>query len=252
MYTRFTRLSPYTTSTAVKFAERRSAILALDFDETLTTQCTLADVVAVARQKHRNGSCKDFQWCTNEYMKDLCAYEVQFQSVVGDQGTPTAWSHGMLNEYLEGLRPIEKASLERLGSRQVLAGASRKEFYAGGGGRGAKIRSGAAALINKVLSDSMWKVIVVSTNWSEDFIRGALEFAGVNVASTAFSVHCNSLVFASDTGLSTGHIEPKVIAARDKVDLLARYRHEQGDAPMLVYAGDSLTDLPALCLADVG
>ncbi|KAJ2440854.1 hypothetical protein GGF42_007488, partial [Coemansia sp. RSA 2424] len=113
-------------------------------------------------------------------MKDLCAYEARFQSVVGDQGTPTAWSHGMLNEYLEGLRPIENASLERLGSRQVLAGASRKEFYAGGGGHSAKIRSGAAALINKALSDSMWKVIVVSTNWSEDFIRGALEFAGVN------------------------------------------------------------------------
>ncbi|KAJ2458272.1 hypothetical protein GGF42_002178 [Coemansia sp. RSA 2424] len=88
-------------------------------------------------------------------MKDLCAYEAQFRSVVGDLGTPTNWSHGMLNAYLEGLRPIEKASLERLGSRQVLAGASRKEFYAGGGGRSADIRSGAAALINKALSDSI-------------------------------------------------------------------------------------------------
>ncbi|KAJ2744672.1 hypothetical protein GGI20_002769 [Coemansia sp. BCRC 34301] len=226
------RLTPYTTSAnATKLAARQPVILALDFDETLTTQCTLASVVAVAKRKHGQVNGKDFQWFSDEYMKDLCLYEAQYRSAFADQATPTAWSREMLGTYLEGLRPVEEASLERLSIHKVLAGVTRKEFYFGG--RCATIRPGAAALVNKALGDYKWRVSVVSTNWSEDFIRGALGFAGANVASSAFSVHCNSLEFASDTGLSTGKIEPSIVVAKDKVDLLIRWKHGQEDAPVL-------------------
>ncbi|KAJ2730590.1 hypothetical protein IW152_005154, partial [Coemansia sp. BCRC 34962] len=231
---------------------QQSAILAVDFDETLTTHCTLASVVAVAQQKHR-GHCLSFQRCADEYMKDIDVYEAKWQSTVSNQAAHMAWSQSLLNTYLEGVMPIEKASLERLSTHKILAGISRKELYAGGSSM--KLRPGAAACINRVLNDPKWRVWVVSINWSEDFIRGALEAAGVNVASSALSIYCNNPVFAADTGLSTGKIEPSVVGAKDKVELLIRGKHsvqEQGNVPLLVYVGDSLTDLPALILADLG
>ncbi|KAJ2060051.1 hypothetical protein GGI17_003987 [Coemansia sp. S146] len=247
------QLSRSMTSATKPMARRRSAILAIDFDETLTTHCTLASVVAVAKQK-RHDCHLEFQWFTDEYTKDLDAYEAKWQSAVSDKAVPTAWSHDLLRAYLEGLWPIEAASLERLSTHRILAGVSRKEFRIAG--TSTELRPGAAAFINKVLNNPKWRVCVVSTNWSKDFIHGALEAAGVNVASKEFSINCNNPMFAPDTGLSTGKIEPRVIWAKDKVDLLIRGKHnvqqEQGNVPLLVYVGDSLTDLPALLLADIG
>ncbi|KAJ2029098.1 hypothetical protein IWW57_001860 [Coemansia sp. S610] len=240
-------------SVSQPLTRQRPAILAVDFDETLTKHCTLASVVAVAQQKHHDRR-SDFQWCTDEYMKDVSAYEVKWQATVRDQSSQTAWSQDLLNGYLEGVLPIERASLERLSTHKILAGVSRKEFQIGGSS--VELCPGAAACINRVLNDPRWRVWVVSINWSEDFIRGALEAAGVHVASSAFSIHCNNPVFAADTGLSTGKIGPSVVGAKDKVDLLIRAKNytqqEHGGVPLLVYAGDSLTDLPALILADIG
>ncbi|KAJ2096790.1 hypothetical protein GGI09_004178 [Coemansia sp. S100] len=247
------QVSCHMTSATKPMTRRRSAILAVDFDETLTTHCTLVSVVAVARQKHHDRRL-DFQWFTDEYMKDLDVYEAKWKSAVSDKALSTAWSHKSLIAYLEGLWPIEETSLERLSTHKVLAGVSRKEFRIAG--TSTELRPGAAAFINKVLSNPRWCVCVISTNWSEDFIRGALEAAGVNVASSAFSIHCNNPVFSPDTGLSTGKIEPRVVWAKDKVDLLIRaklsVKQERGNVPLLVYVGDSLTDLPALLLADIG
>ncbi|KAJ2793030.1 hypothetical protein H4S07_007173, partial [Coemansia furcata] len=241
------------TASTKSTTRRRPGILAIDFDETLTTHYTLPSVVAVAKQKHQSHRL-DFQWFTNEYTRDLEAYEAKWQSTIGGQATSTGWNPSLLNAYLEGLRPIEAASLERLSTHRILAGVSRTEFHMGGAS--VELRPGAASFINMVLNDPMWRVWVVSVNWSEDFIRGALEAAGVNFDRNRFGIYCNNPAFAPDTGLSTGQIEPRVVVARDKVDLLVHGKHdvqrEQGDVPLLVYAGDSLTDLPALLAADIG
>ncbi|KAJ2824511.1 hypothetical protein IWW50_003298 [Coemansia erecta] len=159
----------------------------------------------------------------------------------------------LMSRYLESFRQVENASLGRVSKYGIIAGVSHAELF--DGGRKVQFRPGAADVINHFLRVPNCHVCVVSANWSADFIRGALEANGVS-GQTSVAIHCNDLDFSSNTGLSLATVRPRLVVASDKVARVAGYKneltHKYGSDIALVYAGDSLTDLPALLLADVG
>ncbi|KAJ1956352.1 hypothetical protein GGI12_005330, partial [Dipsacomyces acuminosporus] len=246
------------TRTLAKAMHQRARILAVDFDKTLTVADTTADVVAVAKRKYPD--YRDFPWFVDEYLKDYAVYEAKWQPILDAHVKDKSVDRSLLDRYLEALRPVEEASLKRVSEHGILAGVSHSEFAQGG--RAVQLQPGAADAINQFLSSSSSStgnphyVHVISVSWSTDFIRGALEARGVHISDKRISIHSNSPEFCKEApGLSTGELRPKMVVASDKVSVLKKIKHRaasrHGQEPFVAYAGDSLTDLPALLLADV-
>ncbi|KAJ1782232.1 hypothetical protein LPJ59_006863, partial [Coemansia sp. RSA 2399] len=243
--------------TAAKAIRRLPLVLALDFDKTLTTHDTISSVAAVAKRIHPERA--DFQWFVSEYMKDYDAFEHAWTANNKVSGSETKKDRACLDKYLEAMRPVEQTSLLRVSSHGVLAGVTADDLFAAG--RAVQFRPGAARTINHFLrsSDIDCTVCIVSVNWSESFIRGALSANGVDLEgpnSQGVDIYCNDMLFDAETGLSTGQLPSTMVVAGDKVnaiDAVKRAIAETcGHSPFLVYAGDSLTDLPALLDANVG
>ncbi|KAJ2520949.1 hypothetical protein GGI11_002155 [Coemansia sp. RSA 2049] len=237
---------------------RPPLVLALDFDKTLTEHDTIADVAAVARRirpEHR-----DFEWFVDEYIKDHDCFEREWAARIdgrrrdSDRGGNSAVDRGFLDEYLEALRPVENASLRRVVDHRILAGVTTDDLFAAG--TAVRFRPGAADTINHFIRtpDHSSSICVVSINWSESFIRGALSANGVD--HSLVDIYCNDMAFDAQTGLSTGHLPSAMVVASDKVAAIASVARAvaetHGRPPTIVYAGDSLTDLPALLDANVG
>ncbi|KAJ1937326.1 hypothetical protein EC988_007924, partial [Linderina pennispora] len=220
-------------------------ILAVDFDKTLTTADTTADVVNTVQLLHPEH--RPFQWFTDEYMKDYESFDAHWSPILASrQGH---YDRRLLDDYSEGLRPVEEASLQRITEHKILSGATHQDFR--NGGALVKFRQGAAALLNRAVGEM--PVYVVSVNWSKDFIYGALQANGVMAEN--ITVYSNDSEF-DIKGVSTGVLKPEMVVAGDKVNVMARIkrdfagaRHEQ---VRVAYAGDSLTDLPAMMDADLG
>ncbi|KAJ2374333.1 hypothetical protein H4S02_008578, partial [Coemansia sp. RSA 2611] len=227
-------------------SRRPAMALALDFDQTLTTTDTLSAIAAIAKRKHADS--REFSWFTKQYLADYAAHESRWAQLTANR----AVSRDLLNRYLESVRPVEAASLDRMSQHGLLAGLTRADLYTGG--RLVQLRPNAADVVGQFLHTRGCHVCVVSVNWSADFIRGALDASGVD--SKLIRVYCNDLDFDTSTGVSSGKVRPRLVVAGDKVAAIAKFKNEIrqqcGGDPLLVYAGDSLTDLPALLLADIG
>ncbi|KAJ1774692.1 hypothetical protein GGH19_004292 [Coemansia sp. RSA 1807] len=232
-------------------AVRKSVLLALDFDKTLTVADTFNAIASVAKHKHPNK--RDFRWFTDKYMEDYAQHESHWSPIIHKHAENKSVTRSLMGQYLESLRQVENASLERIRDYKILAGVSRVELY--NSGRQALFQPGVADVINYFLRVPNCHVCVISVNWSTDFIQGALDANGVS-NQPPISVYCNDLKFSKRTGLSTGTMYPRLVVASDKVAVLETQREvlasRYDSKPRLVYAGDSLTDLPALLSADVG
>ncbi|KAJ1720268.1 hypothetical protein LPJ53_005086 [Coemansia erecta] len=226
-------------------------IVAVDFDKTLTAGDTIHTVATVPRARHPD--TPPFAPLVAAYLRDISAHAAKWQPRLSS--TPLGKKQqcrALLDEYLESLRPLECASLVRVGESRVLAQATRAEFRSAGCTL-AGLQSGAADALRGCL-DRGHRVCVVSANWSADFIRGALEARGVD--ERRVEVYCNKMVFDRVSGESTGRVLARVVVAADKVGVIEgvrdRVARELGRRPLVVYVGDSLTDLPALLGADAG
>ncbi|KAI9505183.1 HAD-like domain-containing protein, partial [Coemansia spiralis] len=227
-------------------------VLALDFDMTLTISDTISNVAETARRK--NPEYRDFQWFVNEYIKDHRTFYTQWEPQIAEHRTKGTVDRSFMDKYLEALRPVETASLDRINRHGILANVTRAEFAAAG--RDVQFRPGATTFINHFIHCSYnCSICVVSVNWSKDFIHGALSANGVDTEKGRISIYANDMEFGS-TGLSTGRLAPKLVVAKDKGEVVEGFKREvteeHGCNPLVVYAGDSPTDLPALLDADVG
>ncbi|KAJ1643098.1 hypothetical protein LPJ64_005092 [Coemansia asiatica] len=226
-------------------------VVALDFDKTLTIQDTIAQVAVVAKNKHPENP--EFEPISDAYFRDYAEHEAQWNPRIARHAKNGTVTLDLLHAYLESLRPVEQTSLARVSRGKLMAGALRQDF--GAAGKLISLQPGAATAINRFLALHL-ATYVVSVNWSEDFIRGAL-FANGVVDAENIEIHCNNPEFDRSTGLSTGRLDPQMTVASDKtrvIDQIKRFAWEDsgGVWPYVVYAGDSLTDLPALLAADLG
>ncbi|KAJ2766475.1 hypothetical protein IWQ57_004346 [Coemansia nantahalensis] len=231
---------------------RRAVVLALDFDGTLTASDTLPAVVAAAAAR-RPSKLSHYPWCARKYAAVYADFAAKWQQEFDRTATASPVYPRLLDEYLESLRPIEEGSLHCITKHRVLACAYRSDFAAAG--RNAVLRPGAAYAVNGFLRDPNFHVCVISANWSSDFIRGALEAARVGYRGRLPQIFSNDPEFSAYRR-STGAIQRNVVVVSDKAAALAKITdkvaRKSGTQPAVVYAGDSLMDLPLLLRADLG
>ncbi|KAL8853386.1 MAG: hypothetical protein Q9221_001702 [Calogaya cf. arnoldii] len=244
-----------------------SIYLILDFDGTLTTASTLPLIYDIG---HRlNPSCPSWQSISQAYIddyRDLKSAQIIKPSTLLQE---LSW--------LESLRAIEHRSIARVEATKVFRGVTKEIIHSAADkavrDREIELRPGWEKLVGKVM-EGHGKVGVVSVGWSADFIKGCMEASvqrvaaagqdgnlekGVDVAS--IDVRANN-VLGGDEGKMDRYWKgasvddrSRILTAADKLRVMTDVvdtEHIDGSRPLVVYVGDSTTDLECFLHADVG
>ncbi|KAL8801186.1 MAG: hypothetical protein Q9182_004635 [Xanthomendoza sp. 2 TL-2023] len=243
--------------------------LILDFDGTLTTNSTLPLIYNIG---HRlNPSAPSWQSISQAYMDD---YNVHSSSY-----TPASPHRKTLREelaWLQSLREVERKSTERVEAAGVFRGVRKTDVESAARQavreRDVAMRWGWESLVESVVT---WngKVAVVSVGWSGEFIRGCLRTAydqrnegggeGARIPCNIDNVDvCANEILGGQEGRMNRHFQDcsttgdgGIWTAKDKRMAMAEIvseRAKESEAEVVVYVGDSPTDLACLLGADVG
>lgn len=213
------------------------AAVVVDWDETITEEDTMAILSHATKDPARWPEFVD------AYMADLEEQERAF----GERETLAAHF-----EFLGSLGPVEMKSVRRIEQSGVFRGITH------GAIRDAAdrvvLRDGFETFCENLASGIMREIL--SVNWSDEFIRHALDG---KVEVSLWTITANHIYFGED-GSATGKVskdqEGGLRTGLDKLGHLERrkasVRETQGGDKLLVYIGDSNTDLPCLLEADIG
>ena len=292
-------------------------LLLLDFDGTITCTDTLHTLIylSIARTTSaspHNDQCQQttsplLEKCTSaseatspkppnapallslwddivrEYVAAHTAHSVQYRPREEDR-------RGISDEfdYLESVKPIEKASVARVGAAGFFAGLvnweeARCESVEGvetrkwglrdlgrsavlhskdtnvslnsGERVGVEVRKGFGEFMRRFsgTNTDTWEVAVVSVNWSAEFIRGVVE-GSIGLERGAFK----NRVVANEVALPEGKVKGPaelggdvLVSVGDKLRAMKSVMKLDGKEKV-VYFGDSTTDLACLLEADLG
>jgi hypothetical protein len=191
-------------------------------------------------------------------------------------------------DYLESVKPIEKASVARVGAAGFFAGLVSWEEAKyesvegvetrkwglrdlgrsavlhskdtnvppdGGGELCVEVRKGFGEFMKRFggTNTDDWEVAVVSVNWSAEFIRGVVE-GSIGLERGAFK----NRVIANEVSLPSGEVKGPaelggdvLVSVKDKLRAMKSVMKLDGKE-RVVYFGDSTTDLACLLAADLG
>jgi len=226
--------------------------LLLDFDETLTVHDTIG-IFAHTFYRHLSPPpSTPWSAITSAYGSDHAALVAQFPPA----STRTCIAAEL--RFLDSLRPVEERSIRRIEQARIFNGLPIS-CVGEEAGCTVQLRPGAGDLL--ACGKEWGRVDVVSVNWSSVWIRGALGEGAVGVG-----VRCNELLVdggeGGGGGITNGGLSrPGVWTAGDKVGVVEELvREERGRLglglglaqTLVVYLGDSVTDLGCLLSADVG
>lgn len=248
----------------------RRLLFLVDFDETLTQtgKDTISRLAAAAYSAQRSQQLPPWSHFVDSYVRDH------------DQHTrarppETRGTIAAEQEFLRSLRAVERASILRVEESGVFKGLDLPLFLrAAVGDRqrlGELMREGWWEATRKVLArgdgGAGGKVAVVSVNWSRAWIRECLEGSAQPGEDEVrrIEVYANELVVGDDGRTTTGFMDRwfgqedgGIWTGWDKLrvmkDMIVRENEKSaaGTAALVVYVGDSTTDLLCLLEADVG
>lgn len=199
---------------------------------------------------------------THAYLDD---YTQTLKTLVPDGNLPASIPEE--KELLKQLKPVEQRSLDRVYESGIFAGLTGQQVA-----EGAKqciltgeveLRKGFGMFHQDVKAHEARgdKISLLSVNWSRHFIASCLAASGIEISPEA--IISNELGGITEGSPSTGHIasvgDLDVVSSGDKLQWLERMRKHSTTAittddqnPVIVYVGDSWTDIEALLAADVG
>ncbi|KAJ8577696.1 hypothetical protein ON010_g1510 [Phytophthora cinnamomi] len=225
-----------------RFATARtpSVLLCTDFDETITQRDTTSLLFQLACSPASTAQQLVTQYVT-ELDELLKSYEGRWATQ--QQEHERNFDAEGLREFLRGYAATDLRSTQRVVACLALRGIRRPDIFAAAGA--VQLRANCAKTLAAV---EQWEVL--STNWSTELVAAALQHAGVATAST--QIVSNELKM-DEHGVSTGEIDVTVQSPVDKERRVAELRSRQGDEQsVVVFVGDSATDLLAMLEADVG
>ncbi|KAG6622495.1 HAD-like domain [Phytophthora cinnamomi] len=225
-----------------RFATARtpSVLLCTDFDETITQRDTTSLLFQLACSPASTAQQLVTQYVT-ELDELLKSYEGRWATQ--QQERERNFDAEGLREFLRGYAATDLRSTQRVVACLALRGIRRPDIFAAAGA--VQLRANCAKTLAAV---EQWEVL--STNWSTELVAAALQHAGVATAST--QIVSNELKM-DEHGVSTGEIDVTVQSPVDKERRVAELRSRQGDEQsVVVFVGDSATDLLAMLEADVG
>ena len=230
----------------------------LDFDGTLTTADTIEKLAGLGYRHNRQQSTdvKEWQEIVNAYMEDMEHYTATYE--------PQAEQRRSIQEecaFLESLKGIEQRSVRRVEDSGVFRGLTAKEIdeyaFEEVQSGGVLLREGWDMLLALVHQNG-GSVGLISVNWSAQWIRQCLYHAarvdGRDLLKN-LRIYANELEGPAKPGGASGKITKEadtgVSTSRDKARVLQERRREIGGG-VILYVGDSSTDLEALTTADIG
>lgn len=220
----------------------RRVHMVLDFDGTITQADTINTLAtsAIALQKARHGRNLDETWqdVVGAYVADYERFRTGYMPA---EEARSSVEQEM--DYLTAVKPVEEASLDRVGRSAVFEGLDDEDLYQMGvvAARTGKIvlRNGFGELV-EMATERQWPIDIVSVNWSRAFIRGVLH------------EHSTIRTLANDVAAPSGEIkappllDTRMTTAPDKLKALRNLSAAGSDADATVYFGDSTTDLACL------
>ena len=225
-------------------------ILFLDWDSTLTTASTVPLLLSLSPTPPST--------CPAE----LSAHYASALAVHSSSYAPSASSRNTLAQevvYLDSLRGIERASIERCEEAGVWRGVSPQVIDDAAGeairGRSVVLREGAERVIQQGLN-GRGRVVVLSVGWSAQFIRGCL-LAAMGKEAEAVEIKANEIVEDRKLNRYFGAERGGIWTCADKARVLKEVvgkakAKAKAKEVRTVYVGDSVTDLECVTSVDVG
>ena len=181
------------------------AKLITDFDETISERDTISTLVhaAVDTRKHEKEQFlaawqEMVQWYLTRYHRVCDAWQNHRHSIV---------------DFLKTFEELETASIQRVIVKGFLEGLTKEGLRAVG--QNVVKRPGVDRVLSAMRADGV-EVEILSANWSEVLIQGAME-------GLCNRVITNSLMYDA-AGRSTGDLHLHVVSARDK---LRKFREQK-------------------------
>ncbi|KAL8971995.1 MAG: hypothetical protein Q9197_002988 [Variospora fuerteventurae] len=240
--------------------------LILDWDGTLTTSSTLPTIAQIGYARNASHPLPSWHTISEAYMSDLRAHTSTYSPPASERNTIAQEL-----QWLESLRDVERKSTERVEAAGIFRNVGREDVRhaAEQAMKEGKVvlRDGWIDLVAWVLKDG-GEVGVVSVGWSAEFIRWCLKTGleaskeegkeGVKVED--IDVRANEVLDWEDGKLRRYFEEEGrggeggIWTARDKRKVVDEMAVKEGDGKkrVVVYVGDSVTDLECLLSANVG
>lgn len=237
----------------------RPTLLLLDWDGTLTETSTLPLIASIATHPNIHPSLPSL---AAAYSADLKRHDDTHRPANPHR---TTLDHELT--YLSSLHAVEKASIDRLEVSGIFENVRSDDIdgaAAGCWGQGTvTLRSGWRRLVGNVQRQGQsGGVAIVSVAWSRRFIGTLLRVAnkgagGDGVAVADIAVVANEIVGGGGGVLDRYFLGGRgVWSADDKAavmeGLVGAFLSSGGGRPVVVFIGDSVTDLACLVKADVG
>ncbi|KAI9757102.1 MAG: hypothetical protein M4579_003580 [Chaenotheca gracillima] len=255
--------------------------LYLDFDSTLTEHDTLSALSSTVH-KHRPSALPTlppFSTFTEAYFADLEEYHRNPHNWSSEPGQEPFTPLVAELARLRNLRPVENASLNRLGQVGWFQGLTAAGIAADAREavekRDVVLRKGWAELVRTVQQDG-GSVAILSVNWSRRWVRECLRAdlhyrvgeaklrQGAKIDVDAIEIVANELEGLDEPeGTTSGRIlgtevlgGDRIMTSTDKKKVLDALRqrntdHQSGRTGTRIYVGDSVTDLECLLIVDV-
>jgi hypothetical protein len=251
--------------------------LLLDWDGTLTRKDTLALVGSIAYHANSNKSLPPWSNFVNGWMNDYTDHANHYEPITSARTTLD-----QERQWLASLAPIENKSVHRVESSGIFkrVKASHVDHIAASSIKSGdlQLRSHWDSLFNTLLADPSNRISILSVNWSARFIRQSLLAASSNLASPeneslssyiqTMEIQANEISHLEHTDGSDGRLsKDSSTGIRTSADKLLRLplrcqqklnksvptsKSAEQEEEIVVYIGDSATDLEALLAADVG
>jgi hypothetical protein len=251
--------------------------LLLDWDSTLTRKDTLSLVGSVAYHANPDKSLPPWSHFVNGWMTDYTEHATRYKPIASARATLD-----QERQWLASLASIENKSVHRVESSGIFkhVKASHVDHIAASSIKSGdlQLRSHWNSLIYTLLSNPSNKISILSVNWSARFIRQSLLSASSNLTFPeneilnsyvqTMEIDANEISDLDHTDGSDGRLSKgSSTGIRTSADKLLRLPihcqqkldesvstkspAEQADE-IVVYIGDSATDLEALLAAGVG
>jgi 2-hydroxy-3-keto-5-methylthiopentenyl-1-phosphate phosphatase len=250
----------------------------LDWDGTITKKDTLNALVSIAASTKPDFPTQD-QWqrVSKAYMDD---YTSTLQELAPNNNLPKTIEQE--RALLQDLKAVEQRSLDRVAESSIFSGLT-KEALEGGAAKAVvekkvALRDGFTSFYQVIQSQSRspspsqspfprpetqnLNLTILSVNWSRHFIASCLSASGISLQEDRIlSNELSNLVSGySSTGYilstdSSSSPDSTIISSPDKLlhlEALRKNNTKNMRPMMLVYVGDSLTDLECLVAADLG